>query len=120
MGVISDLRINRGGDDNTAWTIDGNVNEIDATFSITPLISKLMISRTGGTDGPFNFIHNAGLQDYLGTLCGVDMHMSQTTMKIDTLLSLVGNTFTDIPMNLYRGFFDNTIINSIRDMMYLP
>lgn len=103
LAIISNLNIQRGGQDNSSWTVDGLPTEIDVTFDVTPLYSELMVS---STTKPFLAMQNTALVEYLGTLCGVDLKANNLQAKMDIAKAAISNKFTDIPSNLSRGVTD--------------
>lgn len=103
LAIISNLNIQRGGQDNSSWTVDGLPTEIDVTFDVVPLYSELMVS---STTKPFLAMQNTALVEYLGTLCGVDLKANNLQAKMEIAKAAVSNKFTDIPANLSRGVTD--------------
>lgn len=88
-GVLSDISVKRGGEDDTGWTASGQPMEIDVSFSITSLHSRLMQS-----DSRFWFLKNTGMQMYIGTLCGIDMTVTQEELiKMTTNALINGDAF---------------------------
>lgn len=87
MGVISRLEVIRGGSQEVEWTADGHPTAIDVQIEITPLHSKLMQSKNDGL-----MIKNAGLQHYLGSICGVDMTLSTKQIMLETAKMLLDPT----------------------------
>ena len=87
-GVLTGIEVTRGGGDETGWTGGGQVMEIDVSFTIRPLHSKLMMSRDSAW-----FIKNVGMQQYIGTICGVDLTMPQKELVKATA-------------DMFRQFFD--------------
>ena len=81
MGVITGFQVTYGGQDDGAWTQDSQPTEIEATFSITPLYSKLVMSSFD--DASTWFLRNTGMIEYIMTNCGVDLRLSQLNMKVE-------------------------------------
>lgn len=106
LGIISSLSINRGGNDETSWTVDTIATEWDVTIEITPLVDNLMIT---STSNPLLFVKNEMLLDYLGNLCGFDLYANNLGTKIDLMMAFVLNKFTGIP---------HAIENKISDTLY--
>lgn len=123
MGVLRGFRVNRGGSDNELWTNEGLPTEIEVQFEITPLYTKLMLSENHTFGGPAKFIKNTGLQEYIGTLTGVDMRLGELDLRINTALALVKGWFNDIPDSLINGILHKThvynIIHSINEAAFL-
>lgn len=91
--VISDLQIQRGGGDDTSWTVDGLATDWTVSFSVVPLITSLMVT---STDNPFLFMKNDGLIDYLGNLCSFDLKANNLKEKEDLFLTFSTNKATDL------------------------
>lgn len=100
LAVITDVRVERGGSDDTSWTIDGLATEWDVSFTIQPLYNSLM---TSSTKTPFLFMNNGGILEYIGNLCGVDLKANNLARKIEIAKMLILNRFTDSPTNMARG-----------------
>lgn len=111
LSVITNLRITRGGTDDTSWTVDALSREIELSFDITPLYSNMMVT---ASNHPFLFMQNTALLEYLGVMCGVDLKMNNFNAKVDIMKSLVKNKFTDIPTNLARGIVDSKIVDYVK------
>lgn len=117
LAFVSNLDLSRGGGDNTSWTVDGLPTEITARFTITPLYSNLMVS--DGSKNPFNFLQNSALMEYLGTMCGIDLHMNNLDRKVEIALNLIKNWWFDPATNYARGLVDSKIANEIRNFTSL-
>lgn len=85
-GVLTSINVTRGGGDDTGWTESGQLMEIDVDFSITPMHNKLFMSST-----PTWFVKNTGIQQYLGTICGVDLTIPQIQLRAWTKKMLFEN-----------------------------
>ena len=94
LAIVENLRIERGGPDNTSWSIDGIATEIDVTFDIVPLHSSMM--SPSSTD-PFLFMSNTPLIQYLGNLCGLDLKSNLLSTKIELFDKMLKNALTDVP-----------------------
>ena len=92
-GVLTSINVTRGGGDDTGWTESGQLMEIDVDFSITPMHDKLFMSST-----PTWFVKNTGIQQYLGTICGVDLTIPQIQLRAWTK-QMVLQSFVE----LYNG-----------------
>lgn len=92
-GVLTSINVTRGGGDDTGWTESGQLMEIDVDFSITPMHDKLFMSST-----PAWFVKNTGIQQYLGTICGVDLTIPQIQLRAWTK-QMVLQSFVE----LYNG-----------------
>ena len=90
MGVITGFQVTYGGQDDGAWTQDSQPTEIEASFSVTPLYSKLALSSFD--DAQTWFLRNTGLIEYIITNCGVDLRLSQLDMKVEMAASFLGET----------------------------
>lgn len=117
MGVVTSLRINRGGPDNMSWTADGLPTEIEVTFDITPLYSSLFLSTTSN---PTNFMYNDGLIEYLCTICGADMSADSISTKINLFSTLAVNTVKDIPSSIVQSIWRDGLGNIINNIRKLP
>lgn len=117
MGVVTSLRINRGGPDNMSWTADGLPTEIEVTFDITPLYSSLFLS---STSNPTNFMYNDGLIEYLCTICGADMAADSISTKINLFSTLAVDTVKDIPSSIIQSIWRDGLGNIINNIRKLP
>ena len=106
LGIISSLTINRGGNDDTSWTVDTLATEWDVTMEITPLVDELMIS---STSHPVLMCKNEMLLDYLGNFCGFDVYANNLGTKIDLMMAFIRNYFAGVP---------HSIENKIGDALY--
>ena len=107
MGVVTSVRIQRGGSDDLSWSADGLATDIEVSMEITPLHSELMIS---SARHPFLFLHNYGMQEYLGVICGTDMLKDNVRQQIDTVFTIFGNAFVrDKTKNMLRALGDWTM-----------
>lgn len=79
MGVVTNFQITKGGQDDSAWTTEGQPTEIEVSFDITPLYSNLYMSDY--TSNPISFLKNHGMLEYISTLCGIDMRLSQFSLR---------------------------------------
>ena len=113
LAVISNLRVSRGGNDDTSWTINGLATEYTATFDITPLYCSLM---TSSADHPFLFLKNTALMEYLCTMCGVDMKVNNFQAKVDMAMTAISGSFKDMPTNMARGIYDSKLIKGIQNV----
>lgn len=107
LAVITNLRITRGGSDNTSWTVDGLPTELEVSFDVTPLYSDLMVS---SAKTPFMFLQNTSLAEYLATMCGVDLKANNLGAKVDFAITALQNYFRDIPLSLARGVTDTLAV----------
>ena len=112
LAVMNNLRINRGGNDDTCWTVDGLATEYEVQFDILPLYANLMSSST--TD-PVLYLQNSSLSEYLATLCGVDLKDNNLDTKIDIAKAAITNKFTDIPANLGRAIMNYGLYRKVTD-----
>lgn len=117
MGVVTSLRINRGGPDNMSWTADGLPTEIEVTFDITPLYSSLFLSTTSN---PTNFMYNDGLIEYLCTICGADMTADSISTKINLFATLAVDTVKDMPSSIIQSIWRDGLGNIINNIRKLP
>lgn len=117
MGVVTSLRINRGGPDNMSWTADGLPTEIEVTFDITPLYSSLFLS---STSNPTDFMYNDGLIEYLCTICGADMSADNISTKINLFSTLAVDTVKDIPSSIIQSIWRDGLGNVINNIRRLP
>lgn len=103
LAVITGVELNRGGDDQTNWTIDGLSTSWNVTITVRPLYTNLMMT---SSDHPFRFMKNEGLLDYLGNLCGLDLKANNFEVKKELFLSFMYKRVTDIPTSLGRRLGD--------------
>ena len=99
-GVISRLTVLRGGSQDVEWNADGHPTAIDIQLEITPLHSKLMQSKNDGL-----LIKNTGLQNYLSSICGVDILTSTKTLMLETAKMLLSTGRSGI----FQTAFDNAM-----------
>ena len=99
-GVISRLTVLRGGSQDVEWNADGHPTAIDVQLEITPLHSKLMQSKNDGL-----LIKNTGLQNYLSSICGVDILTSTKTLMLETAKMLLSTGRSGI----FQTAFDNAM-----------
>ena len=111
LAAMTNLRIQRGGQDGTAWTADGLPFEIDVSFDITPLYSKLMVT---SARHPVLFLSNSALQEYLGALCGVSFTGYQFELKLNILKSIMGNYLSDTIPSMLRGYYSTNVAEWLR------
>ena len=109
MGVVTSIRVARGGQDDSSWSADGMATDIEVSLDITPLHSELMIT---SARHPFQFLANYGLQEYLGTICGVDMKGDTVRAQLDLIGTIFNNWVMDIIPNVIRGTQDY-VLNSV-------
>ncbi len=118
LAIVSQLSINRGGSDSSQWNMAGLPTEVEVSFNITPLYSKLMTTTTAH---PIMFMQNTALQEYLGAICGVTFTGERLTEKLSILKTLTGNkVFADPMVNMATGFFDSTLANAVRKWWNFP
>lgn len=111
LAAITNLSIQRGGSDGTCFTADGLPFEIDVSFNITPLYSKLMVT---SARHPLLYLSNSALQEYLGALCGISFTGDQIRLKLGILRSLIGNEITDTIPSMLRGYYSSGVANFLR------
>lgn len=111
MGVLTNLQVNRGGEDGELWSYDSNATEISVSFEITPLISKLMMSSLN--DGAGWILKNHGLQEYLGGLCGVDLRNNRIAMAKELFATMVQGQASAWFNNLFNSWTANTGIMNL-------
>lgn len=99
LAVISNIRLQRGGQDDTSWTEDGLATEWTVQFSVVPLYSELMVT---SSDNPLLFMQNDGLLEYLGNLCGVDLKANNLGVKAELAVDMMLSRLRDIPTNFGR------------------
>lgn len=100
LAVISNIRIQRGGQDDTSWTLEGLATEWTVQFSVVPLYSELMVT---SSDNPFLFMKNDSLLEYLGNLCGVDLKTNNLDLKAELAVDMMLSRIRDIPASLGRA-----------------
>lgn len=113
LAAITGLRIQRGGQDGTCFTADGLPFEIDVSFDVTPLYSKLMVT---SARHPVLFLSNSALQEYLGAMCGVSFTGDQLQLKLNILRAITGNYLTDTAPSMLRGYYSSNVANWLRKL----
>ena len=104
LAVISSIEINRGGDDGSAWTVDGLSTAWNVSITVTPLYSKLMMT---SAEHPLLFLRNEGMLEYLGNLCGLDLKIHNSGVKYKLAGTFAYLKFFDIPSTSSRTIGDN-------------
>lgn len=92
IACITDLNVQRGGSDDTSWTLEGLATDWVVSFSVVPLLSQLMVT---STENPFMFMKNDGLIDYLGNLCSFDLKANNATEKMNLFMNFAENKVAD-------------------------
>lgn len=82
MGIVESLTIERGDE----WSVDGLPTNLKVNMSIKDLYNDLMIT---GAEHPVLFFSNAGIMDFLGVLCGLDLSKPNFLRQIDLITALV-------------------------------
>lgn len=122
LAVISDLRITRGGNDSRQWTNDRLAQEIDISFSVTPLYSQLMIPTARK---PFSALFNRGFMEYIGSITGIEMKTIQATLKWDLMKMMIGNKYDprygigELIRGIGRSWTDK-VANSLDKLTKMP
>lgn len=111
LAAITGLKIQRGGQDGTCWTVDGLPFEVDVSFDITPLYSKLMVT---GANHPILFMKNAALHEYLGAMCGVSFLEPNLDTKWDVIKAMGSNTITGAVPSMLRSIYSSDLANWAR------
>lgn len=111
LAAITSLDIQRGGQDGSCWTADGLPFEIDVSFNITPLYSKLMVT---SARHPILFLSNSALHEYLGAMCGVSFTGYQHDLKLSILETVLGNQLTDTIPSMLRGYYSSGVAEWLR------
>lgn len=113
LAVISNLRVQRGGQDGNCWTADGLPFEIDVSFDITPLYSKLMVT---SARHPILFLGNSSLQEYLGAMCGISFTGDQIALKLNIAQAVLGNYVMETIPSMLRGYYDTGVASFLRNV----
>lgn len=115
LAYISGLEFTRG--EGTHWTVDGLPTQITARITITPLYSNLMVT---STKNPLLYMQNTALLEYLGTMCGLDLKLSNFGLKLDLAKQLIKNDINDIPTQIARGVGEmiNNKVTQITNMLF--
>ena len=102
IAVITNLSIKRGGDEDLQWTTSGLATEITVTFTITPLITTLMLSQTRN---PLNAAKNYALMEYLSNLGAIDITDPKNgfDLRLATWKVIFGSMVADIKSFRYIG-----------------
>lgn len=112
LGVISDIVIKRGGQDETSWSQDGLATEWNVQFDIVPLYNEMMVT---STDHPLLFMKNDGLLEYLGNMCGIDLKANATSRKLEIAAQLLVSRFKEQPASLGRTIGEK-VANSVNTL----
>ena len=116
MGVVTSFRVQRGGQEDTQWTSDTLTTEIDVSMDVTPLYNSLMVTKTSNA---VNFFKNTGLQEYLGTVCGVDMKGDIGKIQMNLARMIGGHLVRDIPANI-AGVVNDWFADKIKSFVSIP
>lgn len=116
MGVVTSFRIQRGGQEDIQYNVFNQATEIDVSMDITPLYNIMYISKT--TDGA-NFFKNTGLQEYLGTLCGLNMKGDILSMQKQLVFMIGRGYLFDIKANI-KSMSEDFMANIIQNFVQLP
>lgn len=111
LAAITNLKINRGGQDGTCWTADGFPFEVDVSFDVTPLYSKLMVT---GTNHPILFMANQALNEYLGAMCGISFATNSLKTKGLITKALMGGAIRDVFPSMLRSVYGSDLANWAR------
>ena len=111
LAAITSLDIQRGGQDGTCWTADGLPFEVDVSFNVTPLYSKLMVT---SARHPVLFLSNSALHEYLGAMCGVSFTGEQHMLKLNILETVLGNYLRDTIPSMLRGYYSTNVAEWLR------
>ena len=115
IGVLTNFQVTKGGQDDSAWTGEGQPTEIEVSFDITPLYTKLMLSSYSELNTMF--LRNYGMIEYVSAICGVDMRESQFDLKIDMVAAFGGAMIVNTAPNWLDGIlYNNPIAQTIRSM----
>lgn len=109
LSCITGLDIKRGGDNDTAWTVDGLSTIWECSFSIVPMYNKMMIP---SAQHPFMAFGNSALLEYLGVMCGINLNVNNIDTKIALAKNLLIGAMSDRSVNLGRKAIDYAIQNS--------
>ena len=117
LGVITGVQVSYGGQDDMAWTADGQPTEMEVTFSITPLYTKLYMTSIDDIKGMF--LKNTGMMEYLLVNSGVDLRIPQMQMKIEILKGLSSGYVTSNlnPENIFESLANSKLANAIKRYM---
>lgn len=120
MGVVTSFRVQRGGQEDTQWTSDTLTTEIDVSMDVTPLYNSLMVSRVGSTPAHVvNFFKNTGLQEYLGTICGMNMKGDVGSIQLQLARMLAGRAVKSIPANI-AGAVNDWFADKVKSFVSIP
>ena len=109
VGVLTNIEVSHGGGEEPGWTGNGEQTEIDVAFSITPLHHKLSMS-----NGNFFFLKNVGIQNYMGTICGIDLTMPQKQLIKETANRLFDDWVAEQPARI-----EASVASRIHDSSFL-
>ena len=119
MGVVTSFRVQRGGQEDTQWTSDTLTTEIDVSMDVTPLYNSLMVSKVGNPANNLNFFKNTGLQEYLGTICGMNMKGDIGNIQLQLARMLAGQSVRSIPANI-AGAVNDWFADKVKSFVNIP
>lgn len=113
LGVVTGVSISYGGQDDMAWTADGQPTEMEVTFSITPLYTKLYMTSSDDIKGMF--LKNTGMIEYLLVNSAVDLRIPQLQMKLEIIKGLESGYITSKynPENLFEKIASSKFIRNL-------
>lgn len=94
LAVLTNLSIKRGGDEDMQWTAENLATELTVSFTVTPLMTTLMLSHTAN---PIDALKNYSLMEYLSNLGGIDITDPELNfdMRVDTWRVIFGSWMSD-------------------------
>ncbi len=116
MGVVTSFRVQRGGQEDIQWTSDTLTTEIDVSMDVTPLYNSLMVTKPSNG---INFFKNTGLQEYLGTICGMDMKGDIGNIQIKLARMIAGQAIGGIPANI-AGAINDWFADKVKSFVSIP
>lgn len=119
MGVVTSFRVQRGGQEDIQWTSDTLTTEIDVSMDVTPLYNSLMVSKVGNPANNLNFFKNSGLQEYLGTICGMNMKGDIGNIQLQLARMLAGQSVRSIPANI-AGVVNDWFADKVKSFVNIP
>ena len=78
-----------------------------------------MVSKVGNPANNLNFFKNTGLQEYLGTICGMNMKGDIGNIQLQLARMLAGQSVRSIPANI-AGAVNDWFADKVKSFVNIP
>ena len=123
MGIIDQLSWKRYGD-GEMLSVDGIPTEIDVSVDVTDMYQQLAASTHYGDAGIMSldrikvFFNNAGLQELIGNLAGIDTNRITLSERLALYTSTIKGTLGGSSAGLGRHIQDRLLTNNVARWFY--